>query len=57
MTDGKETHVVDFKFGRPHNEHHDQVRQYMQLLQRMGLPNVKGWIWYVYTNKIVEVEE
>ena len=55
MTDGKETHVVDFKFGRPKPEYQEQVREYMQLLQSMGLPNVKGWLWYVYNNKVEEV--
>lgn len=56
MTDGKETHVVDFKFGRPKPEYQEQVREYMQLLQQMGHPNVKGWLWYVYSNKIEEVK-
>lgn len=56
MTNGEETHVVDFKFGRPHEEYHEQVQEYMQLLRSMGLPNVKGWLWYVYSNKIEEVE-
>ena len=55
MTDGKETYVVDFKFGSPKDEHLRQVREYMQLLQEMGLPNVKGWLWYVYSNKRLEV--
>ncbi len=55
MTDGRETHVVDFKFGRPKEEYHEQVREYMQLLREMGLPEVKGWLWYVYINKVEEV--
>jgi ATP-dependent exoDNAse (exonuclease V) beta subunit len=55
MTDGRETHVVDFKFGHPHSEYLDQVREYMQLLRSMGMPNVKGWLWYVYNNKVEEV--
>ena len=55
MTDGHETHVVDFKFGRPHPEYLDQVREYMQLLRTMGMPDVKGWLWYVYNNKVEEV--
>ena len=55
MTDGQETHVVDFKFGHPHSEYLDQVREYMQLLRSMGMPNVKGWLWYVYNNKVEEV--
>ena len=55
MTDGRETHVVDFKFGRPHTEYQEQVREYVQLLRQMGLPDVKGWLWYVYSNIIEEV--
>ena len=55
MTDGKETHVVDFKFGHSKPEYLDQVREYMQLLRSMGMPNVKGWLWFVYNNKVEEV--
>jgi hypothetical protein len=55
MTDGHETHVVDFKFGSPKAEYHEQVREYMTLLSSMGMPNVKGWLWYVYNNKVEEV--
>ena len=55
MTDGHETHVVDFKFGHPKAEYQRQVQEYMKLLQQMGLPNIKGWLWYVYSNKIEEV--
>jgi ATP-dependent exoDNAse (exonuclease V) beta subunit len=55
MTDGTETHVVDFKFGQPKPEYQEQVREYMQLLSQMNMPNVKGWLWYVYSNKIEEV--
>ena len=56
MTDGGETHVVDFKFGRPHPDYLQQVQEYMQLLIKMGMPQVRGWLWYVYSNKIVEVK-
>ncbi len=56
MTDGKETIVVDFKFGRPNSDYHDQVREYMKLLQHMQMPHVQGWIWYVYSNKMEEVK-
>ena len=56
MQDDKETVVVDFKFGKPKPEYHDQVKEYMELLGSMGHQNVKGYLWYVYPNKIVEVE-
>ena len=55
MTDGKEMIVVDFKFGRPYEEHHWQVSQYKQLLEGMGHQNVQGYLWYVYSNQIVTV--
>ena len=55
MTDGKEWVVVDFKFGSPKDEYHNQVREYMQLLADMGHSNIKGYLWFVYSNKIQEV--
>ena len=55
MTDGKEWIVVDFKFGTPQPEYHDQVREYMQLLSTMGHQNVTGYLWYIYSNQIEEV--
>ena len=55
MTDGQQWVVVDFKFGHPCADHHDQVREYMQLLQSMGHNNIHGYLWYVYANQIEEV--
>ena len=55
MTDGHEWIVVDFKFGAPKPEYHDQVRQYMDLLASMGHDHIRGYLWYVYSNKIEEV--
>ena len=57
MTDGREWVVVDFKFGGEHPEYHDQVREYMHLLQQMGHTAVSGYLWYVYANRIVEVSQ
>lgn len=48
--------VIDFKFGKPKEEYHEQVREYMQLLRGMGNEQVKGYLWFVYTNKVVEVK-
>ena len=62
MTDGHEWVVVDFKFGSPKPEYHDQVRQYMNLIQEMTLSphpspltSIKGYLWYVYSNQIEKV--
>jgi len=57
MTDGKEWIIVDFKFGAPHPEYHDQVREYMQLLASMGHQHISGYLWYVYSNRIEEVKD
>lgn len=55
MTDGNEVVVVDFKFGHPRDEYHAQVRRYMSLLSEMGYQNIKGYLWFVYSNNIEEV--
>lgn len=44
--------IVDFKFGREREEYLHQVREYMDLLRKMGHQQVEGHIWYVYSNKI-----
>ena len=55
MTDGQQTIVVDFKFGKPKAEYPSQVHEYMELLTRMGHQQVSGYLWYVYNNKIERV--
>ena len=55
MTDGKEWIIVDFKFGSPKPEYHNQVQEYKDLLAAMGHQNVRGYLWFVYSNKIEEV--
>lgn len=55
LTDGNEVVVIDFKFGAPKPEYEQQVTEYMELLTRMGHPRVKGFLWYVYSNQIIEI--
>ena len=56
VMDNESVTVVDYKFGRQKPEYHDQVRQYMRLLQEMYPEyNVKGWLWYVYSGKTEEI--
>ena len=57
MTDDNRFIIVDFKFAHERDEHHEQVKGYMEQLHRMGHPNVEGYLWYVYENKIRKVEE
>jgi hypothetical protein len=47
--------VIDFKFGAPRPEYHEQVRRYMNLLSTMGHSRIEGYLWYVLRNKIESV--
>ena len=53
--DGSEIIVIDFKFGKPLPEHQQQVNRYMDALKKMGYDNIKGFLWYVYPNRVTEV--
>ncbi|MBO4691988.1 MAG: UvrD-helicase domain-containing protein [Bacteroidales bacterium] len=64
---GDETVVVDYKFGTlsssednaqlpaSHNRYLRQVSGYMDILKRLQKENVKGYLWYVFEGKIIEV--
>ena len=54
MKDG-EVIVVDFKFGKPDTEYNRQVKNYMNLIQKMGYGQVSGYLWYVFNNKLEEI--
>ena len=56
MTDGKRFIIVDFKFARERDEHHQQVSGYIKRLHEMGHTSVEGYLWYVYENRISKVE-
>lgn len=56
MTDGDETIVVDFKLYSFKDKYRDQVRGYMDRLRSMGHKNVRGYLWLVFSNKIIEVK-
>ena len=56
MTDGRQMIIVDFKFGNPKPDYNRQVREYITLVSQMGYKNVKGYLWFVYSNKIVEIK-
>lgn len=55
MVAGDEAIIVDFKFGTPRQIYTEQVREYAVLLSQMGYRNIKGYLWYMYNNKIEEV--
>ncbi|MDR2233143.1 MAG: UvrD-helicase domain-containing protein [Tannerella sp.] len=56
MLDGDEAIAVDYKFGEIENpRHQQQVEKYMSLLYDSGYQRVKGFLWYVELNKILEI--
>jgi len=50
-----ETVVIDFKFGEKRKEHINQVKEYIDLLQKMNYPDVKGYLFYAEKNIVEEV--
>ena len=57
ITDGTQTLVIDYKTGKQSEKHVEQVQNYMRLLRQMGYPQVKGYLWYIRRQDIVEVSE
>lgn len=55
ILDGTAT-VVDFKFAKERKSHIQQVQEYMNNLTLMGYKKVRGFLWYVYKNRIVEIK-
>lgn len=49
--------IVDFKFGKPNSKYNKQVKNYIDLLVRMGYKrtSVKGYLWYVDESRIESV--
>lgn len=56
MYDDGSAVVVDFKFAQQREEYVHQVQEYMDLISRMGMDNVKGYLWHVDRNLVVEVK-
>ena len=53
---GSEAIVIDYKFVNEEKpEYIIQVSNYVNYLLKMGYENVKGYIWYVNQNKVLEV--
>ena len=47
--------VIDFKFGKPIQDYAHKVQEYVDLLSDMGYKNVRGYLWYIYLNRIEQV--
>lgn len=49
--------VIDFKFGEEDEKYSGQLRRYMRLFREMGYGEISGYIWYVPSDKIIQVSE
>ena len=57
MIGDQRTVVVDYKFGELDAERYRrQIREYMQLLRKMGHSQTEGYLWYVRLGRIERVE-
>ena len=55
MSEGALT-VIDYKFARPDEEHRNQVKAYIDLMQQMyPKTEVKGYLWYLYSGRVESV--
>ena len=55
-----QTIVIDYKTGESQTvyaKYKEQVKEYIDLLERAGYENVKGYLWYVMDNKVVPVSD
>lgn len=58
ITKGNRAVVIDYKFGTVKKEYYKtQIRQYMELLGRMGYRDIKGYLWYIALQEVIEVGE
>ena len=55
----KETIVIDFKLSSALSDpsHINQLKGYMEFLQQLALPGVRGYLYYFLQNEMIEVHE
>ncbi len=56
MIDKEGVIVVDYKFAKRDRDHFEQVRDYMNLLAKIGYTSIKGYVWYVDREEIIDAE-
>ena len=57
LTRGNEAVIVDYKFGKETDDHHNKMKEYIENVRSMGFTSVKGYLWYVPREKIVHIEK
>jgi len=49
------TAVIDYKTGRPAQEHKEQINEYAEILSEMGYQNIEKYLIYIRENKVVKI--
>ena len=57
LTRDTEAVIVDYKFGKESEEHKRKMAEYIDEIRSMGFTSVKGYLWYVPKEKIVQIEK
>lgn len=47
-----ETIILDYKTGVPKEKDTKQMKEYIETLQKMEMPDVKGYVFYTYNNEL-----
>ena len=47
--------VLDYKTGSKSELHHSQIKGYLIDIEQMGYKNLKGYLWYLNENELIEV--
>jgi len=47
-----ETIILDYKTGVPNEKDTKQMKEYIATLQKMEMPDVKGYVFYTYNNEL-----
>lgn len=55
MIRGEQAIVLDYKFGAMQPKYKRQVREYIDILSRMGYKNVRGYLWIAPQNELIEI--
>lgn len=56
IVQGDKATVVDFKTGEEQEKYQKQVEEYMSLIKKMGISEVRGYLCYLETGKIIEIK-
>ncbi|MGL5636076.1 MAG: Dna2/Cas4 domain-containing protein, partial [Bacteroidales bacterium] len=55
LRNGNTILVIDYKFGKEQKKYIKQIKEYVKYITQMGYTDVKGYLWYVLSDKIEEV--